>query len=699
MSKEKHLEEKEHSCACCSNEQDHCHDHDHEEDHCGCHNEQHVHEDHCDCHDEHHEHEAHCHCHDEHHGHHHHDHGDSCGCGCGCGHDHNDEDAKRDLVFIGVGIALLIAGFLTGGTIRIILHLASYLVLGAEIIISAAKGLFRGAFADENLLMSVATIGAIILGDYEEAVMVMLLYRIGELLQGLAVSKSRKSIRETVNLRPDIAHVVRGGVEADLDPAEISIGETILVKPGERVPLDGVVLTGESFMDCAAITGESVPVHVAEGSEVQSGAINKAGVLTVSVTKNVTDSTAARIMDAIEDAVESKPKLETFITRFSKIYTPTVMVLTLLVAVIPPLLGLGEFAIWVKRGLLLLVVSCPCALVLSIPLTFFAGLARESAEGVLLKGANVLEILTGIKAVAFDKTGTLTKGTFEIQRIFPENGFTEEKLLSLAAAVEKQSLHPIAQAISAAVPDQEPAQHMQERAGYGVSGEVDGCKVHVGNARMMAELSITGISEDSHGTCIHVAVDGVYAGKILIGDELKESAGDTVSLLQKRACNVALLTGDNEAAAAHTAKETGIAEVYSSLLPGDKLSTLQAIRQKHGPVLFLGDGINDSPVLAGADVGCAIGFGGTDAAIEAADMVLMNENLRKLPAAMRIADKTMRIARQNVTFALAVKFIVMVLGIMGKAQMWMAVFADVGTALLCVLNALRLLAYKKSSSI
>ncbi len=664
--------ENDNSAACCC-EQQHGHTN---HDTCGCgHDHKHDHHDACGCgHD---------------HKHEHHD-------GCGCGHDHGNADTKHELIFIASGTAFLAAGFFFNGTVRMILQLISYLILGTEILIRAGKGILRGSFADENFLMSVATVGAIILGDYFEAVMVMLLYRAGELLQSLAVNKSRSSIRETINLRPDTTHVLANGEQKDVSPFDINVGSEIIIRPGERVPLDGTVISGESFMDTAAITGESVPVRVQAGDEVLSGSINKAGLLVVRTTRIASESTAARIMEAIEDAVASKPKLENFIRRFSKVYTPAVMVLTLLVAVLPPLFGLGSFAVWIKRGLLLLVVSCPCALVLSVPLTFFAGLARQSREGVLLKGANILEVLSKIKAVAFDKTGTLTEGTFTITDIRTANGFAAEDIVRYVASVEKGSLHPIAQAIGAASIEVYPCNNMQETAGYGITGIVNGKKVAVGNTRLMEQENVAVSSSfEGAGTCVHVAIDGAYAGVIVIGDSIRDSAKDAVCALKKKHCAVALLTGDNNSAANAVATETEIEDVHASLLPGDKLSCLKELRAQHGPVLFVGDGINDSPVLAGADVGCAIGLGGTDAAVEAADMVLMSENLTKLPAALSISERTMRIAWQNVAFALGIKFLVMILGIFGFAEMWMAVFADVGVAFLCVLNAVRLLIVKK----
>ena len=617
------------------------------------------------------------------------------GCACGHDHSHGGESLSRELIVIGLGIALLIAGLLTSGWVKTALLLLSYLIVGGEILWQALTGLFRGRFVDENVLMSVATIGAMILGDYAEGVMVMLLYRVGELLQGIAVRRSRASISAALDLRPDTVRLFIDETETVVPAEQAAVGDRFVVLPGERVPLDGIVLEGSSFLDCSAITGESVPVHAKEGTRVLSGSINQSGRLVIQAEKAAGESTAARIMQAVEDAVETKPRMENFITRFARVYTPVVMLLTLLVAVLPPLLGAGPWKEWIHRGLLLLVISCPCALVLSVPLTFFAGLARQSADGVLLKGSNVMEALVGVKAVALDKTGTITRGSFSVTRVEAAPGFEEQELLDLAAAVERGSIHPIAHAIASAAQRQLVCEGMEELAGHGVSGIVRGRRVLAGNGKLLEKEGIAHTGLATAKTAVLMAVDGVYAGRILIDDEIKPGSAGAVKALKGRGLFAALLTGDSPAAAEAVAKATGIDEVHAALLPGDKLDILRKLRAKHGPTVFVGDGINDSPVLAGADVGCAMGMGGSDAAVEAADMVLMRDDLNGLPGAMRVAERTLAIAKANVAFALAVKLAVMILGVMGLAQMWMAVFADVGTALLCVLNALRLLPRKK----
>ncbi len=622
---------------------------------------------------------------------------------CAC-HGQTPADSRKELWVIAAAAALLAGGLLTDGWVRLGLLLLAYLAAGGEVLFHAATGLFKGRLADENVLMSVATIGAMILGDYAEGVMVMLLYRIGEFLQGLAVRRSRASISATLNLRPDKVRILRESGEGspfveELLPVEkAKLGDRFLVLPGERVPLDGVVIEGNGFVDCSAITGESVPVHVKEGAALLSGSVNQTGRLLARADKTAGESTASRILRAVEEAVETKPRMEGFITRFARVYTPVVMLLTLLVAVIPPLFGLGEWKEWIHRGLLLLVISCPCALVLSVPLTFFAGLARESSAGVLLKGANVMETLVRAKTVAFDKTGTVTRGGFSVTMVEAENGFNKEELIELAAAVERGSTHPIAHAVAAAAKQTLPCSDMEELAGHGVAGVVNGRRVLAGNARLMEREGVAHPGEAQAKTEVLVAVDGLYAGRVLIEDELRPGSAEAIRRLKDRALHTAMLTGDAQGTASAVAQAVGVGEVHAALLPGDKLHVLQTIRQKHGPTVFVGDGINDAPVLAGADVGCAMGIGGSDAAVEAADMVLMGEELGALPEAIGIAGRTLSIAKANVIFALGVKLAVMILGVLGYAEMWMAVFADVGTALLCVLNALRLLPRKKRAA-
>ena len=669
--KHEHEHEHEHGC-CCGHGHEHEHEHEHEHDCCCGHDHEHEHEHH------HHDHDHDC-CHDH-----------SCGCGCGCGHDHahSTDDIKKDIIFIVTSAVLTLVGVLfLEGIAKTIVLLAAYLIVGGEILWNALNGLLHGNIVDENVLMSVATIGAIALGDYG----------VGELLQGIAVGRSQSSIKEVLDLRPDTVRLEENGEFVVKHAEEAKAGDRYEILPGDRIPLDGTVVEGESFVDLSAITGESVPVHVAAGDELVSGGINKSGRLVAVALREAGESTASRIIRAVEEASESKPRMENFITRFARVYTPAVMVLTLLVAVIPPLMGLGEWKEWIHRGLLLLVISCPCALVLSVPLTFFAGLARQSSNGVMLKAANVMEMLCGVKAVALDKTGTITRGNFVVAKADCEDGFEEAELIELAAALEAKSTHPIAHAIVSAANGAYAADSMEEVAGCGVKGSVNGKTVLAGNSKHMKKENISYREHAERGTTVYVAVDGKYAGCIVIDDTIKPQSKEAVAMMKKHGLDVELLTGDNQASAAAVAKEVGIENVHASLMPGDKLDTLKKIRAEHGPVAFVGDGINDSVVLSGADVGCAMGVGGTDAAVEAADMVIMGDELTALPKAIDVSKRTMLIAKENVVFALAIKLIVMILGITGHAEMWMAVFADVGAALICVLNAVRLLPAKKAA--
>lgn len=632
------------------------------------------------------------------------EHGHGCGCehehehehGCTCGHDHAHEhsadELKKEIIIIAASAVLMLAGILLfEGTVKTILLLAAYAIVGAEIVFNAFKGLLHGSIADENVLMSVATIGAIVLGEYSEGVMVMLLYRIGELLQGVAVGRSQRSIKQVLDLRPDTVRLERGGEFITVRAEEAREGDAFEILPGDRIPLDGVVLEGESFIDLAAITGEPVPVHISAGGELVSGGINKSGRLVARATREAGESTASRMIRAVEEAAGSKPRMEKFITRFARVYTPCVMLLTLLVAVIPPLAGLGEWREWIHRGLLLLVISCPCALVLSVPLTFFAGLARQSSIGVMLKAANTIEALCGVKAVALDKTGTITCGSFVVTDAECKTDMGKAEMLEYAAALEAKSTHPIAHAIVSAASGEYEAESMEEIPGCGVKGKVQGQSVLAGNIKLMQRESIACGADTERGTAVHIAINGQYAGHIIISDSIKAQSGNAIKQLKAQGLAIELLTGDNAASAAAVAAEVGISDIHAELMPAQKLDVLKSIRAAHGPVVFVGDGINDSVVLSGADVGCAMGAGGTDAAVEAADMVIMGDELTALPKALSIAQRTMFIAKENVVLALAIKLAVMLLGILGYAQMWMAVFADVGAALICVLNAIRLL--------
>lgn len=611
-------------------------------------------------------------------------------------HKHGTSGIKKEIVVLAVGAVLFIAGMVLKetGTLGFVVMLLAYAVLGAEIVIHAFRGLLSGNFIDENMLMSVATIGALALGDTAEAAGVMLFYRVGEFLQDLAVDRSRHSIKEAINMRPEKARVLRE-TEQEVDPSTVVIGERILVKPGERIPIDGIVESGESYADYSAITGESIPVVIKPGSEAVSGGINNSGALTIRVTKLFSQSTVSRIMEAVEDAVKNKPKLQGFISRFSRVYTPIVIGLAALVAFLPPILGLGDFREWVHKALLFLVISCPCALVLSVPLTFFAGLANASSRGILFKGANILEIFAHAKAFALDKTGTLTKGVFRVTKIETTGDWSEQEVLAYAAALERMSTHPVGRALVAADTAQLAAQQVTELAGYGVSGIVEGKNVLAGNLKLMQRNGVSVPQTTEHGTLVYVAVDGSYAGAVVISDELRPQAAEAVRKLREKTGYVAILTGDNEASARETAKIVGADGLYFSLLPEEKLSVMRGIRKERGVTVFVGDGINDAPVLAGADAGCTIGLSSTDAAVEAADLVLMRDDLMLLPQTIDLARRTMLTAKINVTLALVIKVAVMVLGLLGYAQMWMAVFADVGAALLCVLVALNLMPVRK----
>lgn len=627
---------------------------------------------------------------------------DGCTVCASCGHNHeHGEEAEEPWKMwlpIALGAALFVGGFLTEGVAHIILNLVAYVLLGAPVLLQAGKDILRGQVFGESFLMGIATIGALALGDYDEAVAVMLFYRVGEYFQDLAVGRSRKTIRAAVGLRPDTARVMREGEWRVMDPAEVNVGEQVRVNPGERIPLDGEVSSGESLVDFSALTGESVPVRVSVGREVMAGGINQVGPITVRVIRPASESAVSRVLRAVEDAAKGKPKLENFITRFARVYTPIVVAIAAMLAVIPPVIGLGAFSQWLHRALIFLVISCPCALVISVPLTFFAGLANASSRGVLFKGANRMEQLSTVQAAVFDKTGTLTHGVFKVQEVVPVTRGTESELLELAAAAEHFSPHPVASAIRSAAGAYTPAEDVQEIAGHGVVATVSGKRVFVGNARLMQEQGITDYPA-STGTVAYVAVDGIYAGMILIADEIKQDAKAAIKSLNGLIRYTAILTGDAEAPAQEAANQTGVNGVHYKLLPEEKLTRMQEIRQTHGSVLFVGDGINDAPVLMGADVGMAIGGSGTDMAVEAADVVLLAPELTAIPDSISISRRTMTIAKMNIAFAIAIKVLVMVLGAVGLANMWMAVFADVGTTLICVVNALRLLPSKRKEMV
>ena len=653
--------------------------------------------------DEHHHHEGCCHDHDHHHEGCCHDH-DHHHEGCGCGHhheearDHHHSGGEGKWILVGAGLFAL--GLVCGAVklpglnyAALALYVASYLVLGLNILKTAGKNLIKGHMLDENFLMSIATLGAFVIGEFPEAVGVMLFYRVGEWFEGKAVERSRSQIMVAVDLRPEVVTRLQDAMTEQLPAADARVGDLLLVRPGDRIPLDGVVVSGESRIDTAPITGEPVPVRVTPGEKVISGCVNTTGQLTVRVEKPLEESMVTRILNAVENAAASKPKIDRFITRFARIYTPIVVALAALTAMVPSIIT-GDWNYWVYTALSFLVMSCPCALVLSVPLAFFSGIGAGSKKGILFKGGASMEAMAVIKAVALDKTGTLTKGDFSVQSV--TGG---DEILALCAGCEQYSTHPIAQSILASARQKGLAlpnpQQLQELPGRGIRAVVEGKTVLCGNALVMEENGVAVESiPDTVGTVVLVAVEGVLRGLLEIADTLKEGAADAVASLNKLGIATAMLTGDSRETAQAVAERLGLDEVHARLLPEQKLEVLRSIRSRRGKTMFVGDGINDAPVLAGADVGAAMGSG-ADAAIEAADVVFMTGDIRAVPESLAIARRTRAIAWQNVYFALAVKAVVMVLGLCGFASMWMAVFADSGVAMLCVLNAIRLLYRKK----
>ena len=629
---------------------------------------------------------------------HHHDQEHNCGCGCGCGHSRGEEEKAEKmpestlLVYGGVLFAAGLAMDALGvPAMALLCCVLAYILLGKNIVLTAVKNLVKGHVFDENFLMSVATLGAFAIGEAPEAVGVMLFYRVGEYFEHRAVERSRSQIMEAIDLRPETVNLlVRGKVR--VTPAErVLPGALVLVRPGDRIPLDGTVVSGESRIDTAPITGEPVPVHVAEGDSVTSGCINTVGQLTIRVEKPLSESMVTRILDSVENAAASKPKIDRFITRFARIYTPIVVAAAAAVAIVPSLVT-GNWGYWVYTALTFLVMSCPCALVLSVPLAFFSGIGVGSRQGILFKGGQSMEALSGVKTVVMDKTGTLTKGDFRVQKVVGR-----EDLLALCASCEQQSSHPIAASITAGAKEQgltlKTPETLEEIAGQGLRAVLEGRTILCGNARLMEENGVAFDPVRESGTVVLVAVDGAFAGYLVIADTVKEGSVEAVGKLKAKGLATAMLTGDSPETAEAVAAQTGVETVFAGLLPHQKLEQLRKIREDRGAVLFVGDGINDAPVLAGADVGAAMGSG-ADAAIEAADVVFMTSDTLAIPAALDIAKKTQAVAWQNVVFALAIKFAVMVLGLFGFASMWLAVFADSGVAMLCVLNSVRLL-YKK----
>ena len=620
-------------------------------------------------------------------------------------HHEEEEGAKERIIKILAATLLLIAAVIIEKKTDwatwqyLLLYLVPYLIVGWDTLKEAAEALGEGEALDENFLMSIATLGALAIGflpgaatQFPEAVFVMLFFQVGELFEGIAEDRSRRSIAHLMDLRPDVAHVERDGKLLDVSPEEVAVGETVLVRPGEILPMDGVVVEGRSSLNTVALTGESVPRSAGEGQEVLSGCVNLSGVLRIRTGKPAGESTAARILELVEHAAENKSHSEHFITRFARIYTPVVVGLAILLAVIPSLIT-GQWAVWIYRALMFLVVSCPCALVISIPLTFFGGIGGASRKGILIKGSNYMDTLSRIRTVVFDKTGTLTEGVFSVTAVHPEE-LDEKGLLHLAAHVERHSTHPIAAALREAYPDEQDdcsVADIRESAGKGLTARVNGKTVAVGTDKLMDEVGADWHPCELAGTIIHVAVDGVYAGHIVISDRVKEDAAQAVAALHEAGVgDVRMLTGDREEMAAAVAGQLKLDGWQAGLLPDQKVRCVESLL-RGGPLAFVGDGINDAPVLARADVGIAMGALGSDAAIEAADVVLMDDKPSKLATAIRIARRTLRIARENIWLAIGIKVLVLVLAALGLATLWMAVFADVGVTVLAVLNAMRAL--------
>ena len=669
-------------------------------------NHNHKHE-HCSCENPHNEHhDKHCHCHE--HGHHHE------------GHEHHhehDESPKKTLIkIIAAAVLLAVAVFIEHNTSLaawqlLLIYLIPYLIVGFDTLKEAAEGILHGEAFDEHFLMAVATIGALCIGflpgaetQFPEAVFVMLFFQVGELFEGIAEGRSRKSIEHLLELKPDTATVVRDGKELTVSPDEVAIGETIIVRPGEKVPLDAVITVGTTSLNTIALTGESLPRDVGPDDELLSGCINISGVVTARVTKSYGESTVSRIIGLVEDAAEHKSHSEAFITRFARFYTPVVVFAAIALAIIPPLFSSSfssAFPTWLYRALMFLVVSCPCALVISVPLTFFGAIGGASRKGILVKGSNYIDLLSKVDTVVFDKTGTLTHGQFAVTAIHPES-CDERHLLHLAAHVEHFSTHPIGAALRDAFPDEATdgcsVTDIEEIAGQGIKAHVGDLSVCVGNERMMEAIGAAWHPCDHTGTIIHVAIDGQYAGHIVINDRVKATSAAAIGQLRQLGISrTVMLTGDSEEVAADVARQLHIDEHHSRLMPEEKVLWMKRISGERSceATAFVGDGINDAPVLAMADIGIAMGGLGSDAAIEAADVVLMDDNPTKVALAIRIARRTLRIARQNVVFAIGIKLLVLLLAALGIATMWMAVFADVGVTVIAVLNAMRTLKMKE----
>lgn len=616
---------------------------------------------------------------------------------------------KRLIRLVAGAVLLAIAAVLpiTNPILEAVSFLIPYLIVGYRVLFKAVRNIANGKVFDENFLMAVASIGAFFVGEYPEAVAVMLFYQVGELFEDYAVGKSRKSIAELMNIRPDYANLKTADGVEKVSPEQVKVGDIIVIRPGEKVPLDGVIVSGHSTVDTAALTGESLPQDVAEGSEILSGCINLSGLIEVKCEKEFGESTVSKILELVENATSQKAKTENFITRFAAVYTPAVVGAAVVLSVVPPLVIEGAvFSDWIYRALSFLVVSCPCALVISVPLGFFGGIGAASRIGVLVKGSNYLEAAAHAEFVVMDKTGTLTRGVFEVEKVQAAEGFEsgEERLLKLAAAAESNSSHPISMSLRRAAEAEYgfsteafSIKEVTEIAGHGVSADIDGHKVLAGNHKLMTREGLDFEEPTEAGTVVYVAVDGVYAGYILIADQMKEDAAEAVSGLKARGITTVMLTGDNKAAAESVGQKLGLDRIYSQLLPEDKVSRvceLLAEKSEKGKLVFVGDGINDAPVLARADVGVAMGGLGSDAAIEAADIVIMDDKPSKLLDLMKISKKTLSVVKQNIVFALGVKLVVLVLSAMGLANMWAAVFADVGVSMIAIINSMRALKTK-----
>lgn len=622
-----------------------------------------------------------------------------------------DTENRKNLICILAGAAVLLGAVIVnkmqgGGEYTLpylIAFVVAYLILGGEIVVTAVKNLFKGNPFDENFLMSIATIGAFVIGEYPEAVGVMLFFRIGEFFEDVAVERSRSQIMDAIDLRPEVVNLVTGEEVSVIPAKEAKPGDVLLVRAGDRIPLDGIVVEGESRLDTSAVTGEPVPVKVEVGTEVLSGCVNTSGLLKIKVEKPLEESMVSKILDSVENAAASKPKIDHFITRFARVYTPIVIAVAVFTAIGMPLITGEAFRPWVYTALSFLVMSCPCAVVLSVPLAFFCGIGAGSKGGILFKGGVSLEALSNVQAIVMDKTGTITKGNFVVQEIVPESEISKDELLCLAAACEKNSTHPIAVSIVERAAEKAlelpQVSESEEISGKGIRAVVEGREILCGNKKLMElyQINLENYQPDKSGSEVILASEGKYIGYLIISDTMKEEAPKAIASLKRQNLKTVMLTGDAQTSAEIIAKEAGVEEVHARLLPEEKLSELQKIREAHGSVMFVGDGINDAPVLAGADVGAAMGSG-ADAAIEAADVVFMNSNMDAIPAAVGLAKDTNLIAKENVVFAIAIKVAVMILGLTGiYANMWLAVFADTGVAFLCILNSIRLLYSRRIS--